>query len=295
MNAYLSPQSEKYLNRLDKREKFRKFRIGVLSVLLLGVGFWAWETYLQDHKTFAWDQPVRVAVVAVVEGDKQQQIDWFVQSFLSRAGAPRKNLLEVEAWLQSEYERHTGDNLDIFDLAVRGPVHMKKRPPALPKHEDGFYERWSGIRNFLGYFKEIHKREDLLLGAYDITVFVYFYDETDPVLKATFELFDSVASKRDGMGIVFAPLSRSKLGYTTQVVAHEILHTLGASDKYEGNRSVFPQGYADPQQTPLFPQENCEIMSLGRPISKTEDEYVDSLDECVVGDVTAEEINWVAK
>lgn len=287
-----SPRSHRYLIRQRRREIFRRFRVGLLLLLLAVTGLWAWETHLADHRVFAWDRPIQLAVVAVVEGEESQESRWFIQDFLSRSSTPRRNLRSVERWIQSEYERHSGDDLEILDVSVRGPVLVDERPPVLPTGEDSFYRQWKGIRDFLGYFREIHGREELLLGAQDVTVFVYFYDDDDPVQRAAFERFDSVASRRDGIGIVFAPLGRSRLGWTTAVVAHEILHTLGASDKYEGRTSVYPQGFAEPDREPRYPQRRGEIMSLGRPVSPGVDEAVRSLKECIVGEVTAGEINW---
>ena len=57
--------------------------------------------------------------------------------------------------------------------------------------------------------------------------------------------------------------------------------------------SVYPEGYADPAQSPLYPQKHAEIMALGQPIAPGSDGPVRDLQECVVGDVTAKEMNWV--
>jgi len=39
------------------------------------------------------------------------------------------------------------------------------------------------------------------------------------------------------------------------VIAHELLHTLGATDKYSvvDDAPRFPEGYGNPAQVPLFP------------------------------------------
>jgi len=39
------------------------------------------------------------------------------------------------------------------------------------------------------------------------------------------------------------------------VIAHELLHTVGATDKYDPatNESSLPEGYAEPDKIPLFP------------------------------------------
>ena len=47
------------------------------------------------------------------------------------------------------------------------------------------------------------------------------------------------------------------------VVTHELLHTLGATDKYDRRtgQPLAPQGLGDPEQSPLYPQASGEIMA----------------------------------
>ncbi len=79
------------------------------------------------------------------------------------------------------------------------------------------------------------------------------------------------------------------------VIAHELLHTLGATDKYEpaDDAPRFPDGYGDPRQTPLYPQQRAELMAGRRMISATQWEQPSGLDQAVIGPATALEIRWV--
>jgi hypothetical protein len=95
------------------------------------------------------------------------------------------------------------------------------------------------------------------------------------------------------MGVIFSPLGREHLPRCAALVAHEILHTLGATDKYEGERSVFPHGFAEPDRDPRYPQDLAEIMALGIPLAPGRERRVDWLSDCAVGRKTAEEIGWV--
>jgi hypothetical protein len=60
-------------------------------------------------------------------------------------------------------------------------------------------------------------------------------------------------------------------GSNNVVIAHELLHTLGATDKYDpiGNQPLYPDGYANPQASPRLPQRRAEIMAGRIPISET--------------------------
>ena len=289
MYAKGTPQHEE---RHRRRRFVRRWRQGVLLLVLLVVATWGFINYRADHHTFAWDQSVSVAVIALLDDHGEpQEADWFIQRFLSRSARPHQNLREVEEWIQQEYTRYTGDERPMFEFFVRGPLRLKEDPPTLPSVDDSFYERWRGVKDFVEYFKELAQRDELNLASPDITLFVYFYDVRDKARHELFQSFDSLATRRDRMGIVFFPMTRRFLGHTTAVVAHELCHPLGASDKYDGN-SVFPEGYAEPNREPRFPQPKAEIMALGRPVSAAKDAPVRNLNECVVGSVTAEEMNW---
>jgi len=94
--------------------------------------------------------------------------------------------------------------------------------------------------------------------------------------------------------VVHAFASRSLNGSNDIVIAHELLHTVGASDKYDlaSGTPLFPQGFADPAQEPRFPQQRAEIMAVRRALSASESEIPASLEAVVVGPATALEIGW---
>ena len=289
-----SQKVQKYIRREWRRYVVRRLRQGALLLVLVVVALWGYINYQADHRTFAWDKKISVAVVALLDGGgKQSQKDaWFVQRFLSRAAPPRDNLREVETWIQKEFARHTGDDRQILDVVVRGPLRLRVPPPLLPGSNDSFLVRWQGTRRFLSYFNEVYQRDELLLGKYDLTLFIYFYNYSDKKSRELFAEFDSVASRRSGLGIVFCPISNRHLGYSCAIVAHELCHTLGASDKYDGSVSVYPDGFAEPDRRPLYPQRKAEIMSLGLPVKAGKDEPVRHLRNCIVGTKTAREVNW---
>ena len=84
-------------------------------------------------------------------------------------------------------------------------------------------------------------------------------------------------------------------GANNVVIAHELLHTFGATDKYDlaGNRPLLPDGFADPNARPLYPQAQAEIMAGRIPLSETRADVPAGMDEVAIGLKTAREINWV--
>jgi hypothetical protein len=83
-------------------------------------------------------------------------------------------------------------------------------------------------------------------------------------------------------------------GSNNVVIAHELLHTVGATDKYDlaSGEPLNPAGLADPDREPLYPQERAEIMAGRRALSAQESEMPHSLAGVVVGADTAREIRW---
>ena len=79
------------------------------------------------------------------------------------------------------------------------------------------------------------------------------------------------------------------------IVAHELLHTLGATDKYEPGSGLprFPDGYAEPELEPRYPQRFAELMGGRVALSGTRADTPTSLDIVVVGPATASEIRWL--
>ena len=75
---------------------------------------------------------------------------------------------------------------------------------------------------------------------------------------------------------------------------HELLHTLGASDKYDlrSGRPLVPDGLGDPLQDPVYPQTQGEIMAGRIAVSANRAELPGALTDMVIGAATAREIGW---
>ena len=98
-----------------------------------------------------------------------------------------------------------------------------------------------------------------------------------------------------GVAHLFAVARMS--GSNSLVIAHELLHTLGATDKYDPatDAPVFPDGYGDPRQSPRYPQTSAEIMAGRVALSSTTQEMPESLEACVIGRATATQISWLTR
>ena len=125
--------------------------------------------------------------------------------------------------------------------------------------------------------------------APQIRIFVRYHDPS-----FTQSVPHSVGMQKGLVGVVHAFADRSMTRTNNVVIAHEILHTLGASDKYDPAtlEPLFPIGYAEPDRNPLHPQSLTEIMAGRYAIDSQTFEMPDSLDDALVGPATALEIRW---
>ena len=123
----------------------------------------------------------------------------------------------------------------------------------------------------------------------DIRLFVIYHDpETEGALPHSLGLQEG----RIGVAHVFA--AQRMQGSNSVVIAHELLHTLGATDKYDPATTLpaFPVGFAEPLRQPRLPQRYAELMGGRIPLSETDARIPESLAQVRVGKVTAAELRW---
>ena len=122
-----------------------------------------------------------------------------------------------------------------------------------------------------------------------IRLFVLYHD------PATLERApDSHGLQKGLVGVVHVFASPAMAGSNNIVIAHELLHTVGASDKYDSasGAPLFPIGFADRARQPRYPQDEAEVLAGRRALSPRESEMPTSLERVVVGPETALEIRW---
>lgn len=105
----------------------------------------------------------------------------------------------------------------------------------------------------------------------------------------------STGLEKGRVGLVHLYAARSQQGSNEVVIAHEALHTFGATDKYDPFTlaPVAPDGYAEPDKSPLWPQSQAELMAGRVPVRDGEARIPIGMAEVVIGPKTAREIGWV--
>ena len=108
------------------------------------------------------------------------------------------------------------------------------------------------------------------------------------------QLEHSLGMEKGMIGVVHAYAHREMEGKNNLVIAHEMLHTVGATDKYDlaTHQPVFPDGFAEPDREPLYPQRFAELMGGRVPEDKESSAMPRSLKTVLLGPKTLTEINW---
>ena len=106
-------------------------------------------------------------------------------------------------------------------------------------------------------------------------------------------VFEGQSEQGGRVGIAQCELDDEMADFALFVAAHELFHTLSATDKYDASgRTLIPDGLADPARVPRFPQEYAELMARNRPLDAVNEAPPTSLAELRVGPLTAAEIGW---
>jgi hypothetical protein len=254
---------------------FKNLRVAFLVYILL---FVAVGQYLTARRSTDWDETLWVSVYPVV-GDGRPSTQQYVDSLTHAEFA------DVEIFFTAEAGRFGVTLPRPFRLNLAEPIDadLPQLSSAASWIEVAF---WSLRMRWLAMRLQWTSSQP----ADDIVVFAVFH------AAAEGGALDRSTALRKGLIAVanlFAdPAAR---GTNQVVVAHELLHTLGASDKYDprNNTPLFPIGFAAPSMKPLFPQEKAELMAGRIALSEHGARIPSSLREVLIGEATALEIGWL--
>lgn len=253
----------------------RRLRILALVVVLACVGLYAYRDYHSRMARNDWDHTLEVAIVLVDDGT----VDRVAVEMLKNRTQALSDRLTLEA------HRYAPDIPTPFHFTVKGPVQGGKAPPS--PASTGFFANAQHTWDLRQYTSAIDTLATLDPEVYDSRIYVSMRNGNH---GGTVE----GASQPNGrVGTVNVELDRTMIDSVLFVIAHELFHTLGASDKYDdkGHCRV-PEGLAEPDRAPLYPQAFAELMARNRAVGLGEEVMPASLDELAVGLTTAKEIRW---
>lgn len=250
---------------------FRRFRILLLLILLSSVALAAWRA---NSRLTAWQNSIHVAIYPIA-ADTSAATRAYVD------GLSNEDFAEISQWLEQQSRRYGKSVLQPVIVHLAPP--LSEQPP-LPPKQAGPLDAvlWSlKLRWWAGQHDAIDGPQP------HIRLFVLYHDPDRQT-----RLAHSTGLAKGQLGLIHAFASQSQHTQNAVVISHELLHIFGASDKYDVAtlQPLHPAGYAAPEQTPLLPQHQAEIMGARIPISEQHAEIPESLQQTLIGPETAGEI-----
>ena len=259
---------------MARRGFFYKLRILSLLFVLFLVAGNAWLTKLRATD---WDRPLRV-VIYPLNADGSEAVSRYINALQLVSFEP------IAAFMAREASRYGLPLSDPITLYLAPEIH--KLPPKPPRDRHALQVAWWSLK--LRYWAL--RESDYDGPAAHIRIYVLYHD-----FEAHERLDHSLGLEKGLIGLVNAYADSGLEARNNVVTAHELLHTLGATDKYDlsNNQPHYPDGYADPDLVPRFPQQRAEIMAGRIPLSETKSVMPESLSQAVIGQNSAIEIRWI--
>jgi len=260
---------------MAQRTFFGTLRIALLLAVLAFVALGAW---LDHARSTDWDGTLRVTVYPVCatsDADTRRYV----------ASLDATSFEDIPVFFAEQASRY-GVKLDE-PVRIRVSTAAPGMPPAPPAAPGPVSVAIWSLR--LRYWAARVAARDPLPTP-DIQVFALYH-----AAAGASAVPDSLGLSKGLMAVAHLYASPNASGSNQVVLAHELLHTLGATDKYDPatGQPIEPAGLGDPGQEPRYPQDTGELMAGRLALSPREAVVPDNLRQMVVGPVTAREIGWV--
>ncbi len=257
---------------------WKTIRILILMVILTK----AIQQSYAENVSASWQKKLYVAVypinAEVVDSDAYHEVNAHIKSLTT------EDFDAVETYFSNQAEAYQLRVVQPIEMMLGGNV--KVAPPAPPNPDNtpmvmlwnvGFqFYSW-----FVGTETEIKP---------DVKLYLVYHD---PSAHPTLGMSTALYKGRIGRINVYG--KREFHDKNLVVLAHELLHTFKATDKYHmhNNYPSFPDGFAEPEKKPLYPQRLTELMGGRLPVDSHHAQMPEKLSETIIGKKTAKEIGWI--
>ena len=252
---------------------FKAIRIAILLFILLFVGL---SSVLTQARSTDWNNSLWIKIYPI-NADGSPEAEKYI------AGLKSADFEGIESFLKRETVRYSKDV--TRPVRIELGLEVEEQPPELDKNPNALAVMWWSLkmRWWSGAVTDSQDRIDP-----DVRIFVRYHEPDFAVV-----LENSVGLQKGMVGIVNGYASRRHRGTNNVIIAHEFLHTLGASDKYRPHdgQPLGPDGLGEPDRKPLYPQRYAEIMGGRIAIAENDAVIPKSLNYAVIGSLTASEIN----
>jgi hypothetical protein len=252
---------------------FKRIRVAILLWVLATVALATWH---QSRAVADWTSPLQLTLYPI-NGDGTREVADYI------AGLRQDRFEDITRFLDDEAKAYDVSTTPLVYLSL-GPEKTAV-PPAPPRGGS----RLDIILWSLQLRWWLHETVSSFgLDRRHIRIFVVYHRGQDNV-----PLSHSFGLQKGLVGVVNAFAVPDQDGANSMVITHELMHTLGATDKYgRAGQPRFPDGYADPEKEPRYPQDYAEIMAGRIATSATTSEIPADLGQCIIGPETAAEIHW---
>ena len=254
---------------------WRKLRIAIL-LLILGIA--AYGNWYDRLSTTDWDETLWIGVFPLNADGTE---------------AGTRYLASLTPEKIADIERFINGQAKAYGIEIARPVRVDlypvvgEQPPPRAPNANVLSTMWWSLKLRMYARRNSHPPGR---APPQIRIFVLYHDPSFAQAVP-----HSVGLQKGLVGVVHAYAESAMNRPNNVVIAHEILHTLGATDKYDTAplAPIFPFGYAEPGQEPLYPQTLTEIMAGRRAVDARTFEMPESLADVRVGRATALEIRWI--
>ncbi len=247
-----------------------------ISVLLLILGIVVQQSLL-DEADLDWQNNFYVALYPI-NVDGSENVARYINSLTQDDFAP------IESFFAEEAER--------YSIKIRRPIAIQlgatvDQVPPVPPSNGNIMQTILWSLSFRWFAWNNSPAVPVLP---DIRLYLLFYDANEHAV-----LSHSTALNKGRIGRVNLFGHKEYAKQNLVITAHELLHTLTATDKYDLQTGLplYPDGYADPTKQPLYPQYYAELMGGYVPISENKKKIPASLNQVLIGFKTAREIGWI--
>lgn len=257
--------------RASRRATWKGRRVAVLSAVLVLLATVGWGQVRRRARRVEWRQPVVVSVTlhaAQPLGDEVRE-RW------------REGLAMLDEWFAAEAARHGAPLERPIHFVLAAPVEPGPEPQP-PAPTGRWWDDLLAAREFKRSLEALAAKEGdvrlvVTLGA----------NEAQGIVEG-------VADRGGELGLVHASRVDRELGLELTAVAHEVLHCLGAVDAYDdAGRAREPEGLAEPELEPRYPQRFAEVMAGEVPDARDRGHVPKRLEEVRIGEATARAIGWL--
>ena len=254
---------------------FRKLRIAVLLYIL---AFAAIGNYLAAARSTDWNNTLWVDVYPI-NADGSERTQAYID------GLSDEDFASIETYFAREARRYGVTLEDPFRIEL---AHQVEEPVPVLSSSAGFVDTAIWSLKMRWYGAKVKRASDR--PSPDIQLFALYYDDT-----AAHVLDRSTALERGLIAVAKVFTGRTNAGSNYVVMAHELLHTLGSTDKYAlgTNLPLYPHGFADPAAEPRYPQTQAELMAGRIPLDPQTATIPRDLGQTLIGPITATEIGWL--